>query len=337
MATPLSASLSTLTTLITHCRASLAAASTSAASTSAASTSAAPPPASFDALAALHSTATLARAHITNLSVTLRPPITSGGVEKFTSELSSTIIPSLTAAACSLSAAAHGRALTLEARAATDSLLAAIGEYIAAVAGGRGDARLPNTGVVWSAADRVLKLRELGNGGVVERDVGAWAECVDDAREELKGWVEDEDLDGSESEGDEDEMEQEFWDRPTRKGRLDEATRKRAEEALRLLKLVTILFGAARKRRLLGDARLKEDVNRVDGIAEAAKNISRLVDDVGMAFYEDEDLEDVDRKRDELVKKAVELAELCVLGNQQEKDGYSAWFENCKATLQKST
>jgi len=110
-----------------------------------------------------------------------------------------------------------------------------------------------------------------------------------------------------------------------------------AEAAVKKLKLVAILLGAAAKRRLTGAARLLADVARVDRIADVAKDISRLADDLGIAFYEGEDLEDVDRARDGLVAKAVELAELCVLGDRQEKDGYSAWFENCKAALQKST
>jgi hypothetical protein len=37
----------------------------------------------------------------------------------------------------------------------------------------------------------------------------------------------------------------------------------------------------------------------------------------------------------DLVKKAVELAELCTLNDKGEKDHYSAWFDNCKAALQK--
>ena len=158
---------------------------------------------------------------------------------------------------------------------------------------GKAGERLTDTGVVWSAADRVIALRDLGACGVVERALKCWGECVEDARVELRGWIDDEDLEGSDSELDEEDADQDFWDRPTRKGRLDEKTRGKAEEAVRKLKLVTILFGAARKRRLTGEGKLEGDVERVDRIAGAGKDISRLADDVGIAFYEGEDLEDV--------------------------------------------
>ena len=35
--------------------------------------------------------------------------------------------------------------------------------------------------------------------------------------------------------------------------------------------------------------------------------------------------------RGKLVKRAVEMAELCVLNDKGERDNYSTWFENCKA------
>jgi len=133
-----------------------------------------------------------------------------------------------------------------------------------------------------------MGLKTQGLVGVVDCALKGYGEMVGDAWTELKEWAEEEDEDGSE----EDEDEQKFWDRPTRKGKLDVVTKKSAEDALKKLKLVTILIGAVRKRRLGGEGVLKEDRIRVDAIAGVGKEISGLADELGMAFYEDEDLED---------------------------------------------
>jgi hypothetical protein len=274
----LAASVSTVTSLITHCGTSLTTPSPAVTTTETIA----------DPLSLLHDTATLTKAHVTRLSVALRPPITEDAAIKFVKEFGGSIVPSLVVGVASCDAAVHGKALKVETRRAVDALLAAIGEYMDGVLEG-GD-RLKNTGVVWSAADRVIGLKELGLCGVVEVAVRDCAEMVEDARTELKEWVEDnaeeEDDDAGSAGEDEDE-----WDLPARKGKLDEAVKNSAEEALKKMKLVTILFGAARKRRLLGEGRLSGDPQRVDRIAEVAKEISGLVDDLGMAFYEEEELE----------------------------------------------
>lgn len=196
------------------------------------------------------------------------------------------------AGAASLDPVLHGAALTEEGVRAVDALLGALEEFVGGV--GNGADRLVGTGVVWSAADRVVELRALGQTGVVAKAVETCAEMVGDAFTELKEWVESEDLDGSDSEGDGEDAEQEFWDRPTRKGRLDEVTKEAAEGALKKLKLVTILFGAARKRRLVGEGALGV-VGRVDAIAVAAKEVSAVADDLGVAYFEEEELEDAVR------------------------------------------
>jgi len=280
MSSPTPSPLDTLSTLIAHCRATLASASASTDTTSTSTNN------TTDALAALHASATLLRAHITSLSVALRPPLTAGGVERFAGGLSAHVVPSLTAAALGLSARAHGAALTAEARGATDALLAAVAEFAAGARAADGD-MLARTGVVWSAADRIVALGHDGNCGVVCGAVRAWQECVEDARAELRRWIDDDD------DGDDDGDDGDAWDRPARKSPLDPRTAATAEAAVKKLKLVAILLGAAGKRRLTGAARLLADVARVDRIADVAKDISRLADDLGIAFYEGEDLEDV--------------------------------------------
>jgi hypothetical protein len=186
--------------------------------------------------------------------------------------------------------------LVSEVRASVDQLLAAVGEYVAGAETG-GD-RLLNTGIVWSAADRVIALKATGLAALVQKQMEMWQKTVKDAAKELKEFIEtvdlgdDEDEDGDQDEELEDE-EQAFWDRPTRKQALDEETKKAAEEGLKKIKMCGVLLGVAREGRLQGETRLT-DVKRVDGMARAAKEISGLADDLGMAFYDEEELEDVE-------------------------------------------
>ena len=270
-------SLVTLSSLIAHCRDAIA------------NPTYTNPPLTADPLTLLHTAATLAKANITRLSVALRPPVTDEAAQKFLTELSASIVPTLAAAVSSCDPLAHGHVLASEVRVAVDTLLAAIAEYVNGAETG-GD-RLLNTGVVWSACDRLIGLRESGAAGVVAKDLGSYTEMVGDAAAELKTWIEEEDEDGS-GDDDDDEDEQGFWDRPTRKGRLDEVTKEAAEKSGKTLGLVKILFGAIKKRRLEGAGKLA-DVGRVDGIAGIGKEISGLADELGMAFYEEEDLETV--------------------------------------------
>ena len=276
----LQAPLLTLTTLLGQCRLALQQSRTAAA--------AAGPEPGPDPLALLHDAATLAKAHTTRLAVSLSPPITLDAAAQFMGELSASAVPALAAGAGALAGGAQGAALGREAVRAVDALLRALEELCAHV--GTDSSRLVDTGVVWKAADRVAALRARGLAGVVDGAVLVAADMVDDTWAELKEWVDNEDLDGSDSEEDEDMAEQGFWDRPTRKGRIDETTRAHAEGALKKIKLVTILFGAARKRRLGGDGVLG-DVARLDRMASLADVISATTDDIGMAFFDDEELE----------------------------------------------
>jgi len=293
----------------------------------------------------LHDSATLARAHVTRLSLSLRPPVTADAAVKFITELGSSIVPALVAAVESCNPDEYGITLASEARAAVKGLLSALEEYLAGAE--RGGDRLLNTGVVWSGADRVIALKKQGLTGVVDRLIKGYGELVKDASEELKQWIEadavegDEESNGSDAEpshGD-DTDEQAFWDRPISKTKKDaERLRSSTELSLKKMRLIVILFGAARKRRLgpsaEGGGRLVSDAKRVDKIAFLGKDISELADDLGMAYYE-ESLEAACDAYEDLMAKTSELAELLTSADNGEKDGYSAWFENCKATLGK--
>ena len=245
----------------------------------------------------LHDSATLARAHVTRLSLSLRPPVTADAAVKFITELGSSIVPALVAAVESSNPDEYGITLASEVRAAVKGLLSALEEYLKDAE--RGGDRLLNTGVVWSAADRVIALKKQGITGVVDRVIKGYGELVKDASQELKQWIEadavegDEESDESDAEPshEDDTDEQAFWDRPISKTKKnDERLRGSAELSLKKMRLIVILFGAARKRRLgpsaEGGGRLVSDAKRVDKIAFLGKDISELADDLGMAYYE---------------------------------------------------
>ncbi|KAF8539707.1 hypothetical protein BDD12DRAFT_881840 [Trichophaea hybrida] len=120
----LTPSLTTLTSLITHCRTSLQ----NPIYTS--------PPLTTTPLTLLHSTATLAKAHTTRLSISLRPPITIDAAKKDLSDLTTSIIPSLVAGVSSCDPSIHGAALADEVRGAVDVLLGAIAEFVRGTEGG---------------------------------------------------------------------------------------------------------------------------------------------------------------------------------------------------------
>lgn len=189
------------------------------------------------------------------------------------------------------------------ARRDADAVLAALGEFITAAIEGEEGKRLVDTGIVWSAVDRLVGLVKGGQAGAVEQVLASCAEIVKDAEGELREWVEEyKENKDDEGDGDEDEDEEgEFSDDEGWGGdkggkvEFDEAMLKRAEQSLKRIKLVTILFTAARKRRLVSGAegRLEGDVERVDEIAERGRELEKLVDDLGMSFYEDEKDESV--------------------------------------------
>ena len=247
---------------------------------------------------------------MTRLAVALKPPAAADAALLFTRELQNAVLPALVCSVWLCDPAERGAALATEVVSAADALLAAILEFLASAGTqplpGDGDGNGPDggvvlqTGIVWSAADRLAALCSLGLLGVVERAVREQAELVDDACSELREFIDgqgdgedgDDDDDGeheANDNGDDYEAEQQFWDGNSKKKKgLDAATKELAVGALKTAKLVGILLSAVRKRRLLGSGALRDQaaVPRVDAIASLAREISALVDDLGIVFYE---------------------------------------------------
>lgn len=317
---------------------------------------------------------------MTRLAVALKPPIAVEAAMLFARELQNAVLPALVCSVWLCDPAGQGAALATEVVSGVDALLAAILEFLASAGaqsllgdGGRGGdgtdrGMVLQTGIVWSAADRIVALCSLGLLGVVERIVREQAGLVDDACSELREFinVQDDDDDDEEANdhGDNCEAEQLFWDGNNGKKKgLDAATKELAVGALKTVKLVGILLSAVRKRRLLGSGALRGQaaVPRVDAIASLVREISALVDDLATVFYE-HDPDDPDgnddggtvvwftshaaasggcgltclQARDALVDKAMALAQTCVLGSgdaEASRDGFSAWFESCVTAL----
>ena len=127
--------------------------------------------------------------------------------------------------------------------------------------------------------------------------VRSYEALISDAAGELRAWVvevceeDDEgfvdDDDGVREEEEEEGSGLEFWEGRRKRGRDEVAVVKGSVEvALKKIRLVEILLGAVRKRRLAGDGLVAEGV--LEEVVGRVKGVSEAVDDTGMGFYEDE-------------------------------------------------
>lgn len=159
--------------------------------------------------------------------------------------------------------------------------------------------RLSSTGAIWSSCDALIALEALGTYGIVGELVRSYEALISDAAGELRAWVvevceeDDEgfvdDDDGVREEEEEEGSGLEFWEgrRKRKRGRDEVAVVKGSVEvALKKIRLVEILLGAVRKRRLAGDGLVAEGV--LEEVVGRVKGVSEAVDDTGMGFYEDE-------------------------------------------------
>lgn len=157
--------------------------------------------------------------------------------------------------------------------------------------------RLSSTGAIWSSCDALIALEALGTYGIVGELVRSYEALISDAAGELRAWVvevceeDDEgfvdDDDGVREEEEEEGSGLEFWEGRRKRGRDEVAVVKGSVEvALKKIRLVEILLGAVRKRRLAGDGLVAEGV--LEEVVGRVKGVSEAVDDTGMGFYEDE-------------------------------------------------
>jgi hypothetical protein len=250
----------------------------------------------------------LLRAHSTKLSIALRPPnLLYPAASKSIQEITN-LIPQYLPAIQSLPNIPSLRRWVIQ---RVEDLFTSITHSLS-VSDSDSEAardRLSSTGAIWSSCDALIALEALGTYGVVAELVRSYEALISDAAGELRTWVaevceeedddegfvDDDDDDDDYVRGGEEESGLEFWGEEEEAGRrrkkkrgADEVAvvRGLVEVALKKVRLVEILLGAVRKRRLAGDGlvaegMLEEVVGRVKGVSEA-------VDDAGMGFYEDE-------------------------------------------------
>lgn len=279
----------------------------------------------------LHDIGSLTRAHTTKLSIAIRPPnIIHDAAARCVQDITQFVVPPLLATIELMSPKEHGSTLYTAVLRAADNVLAALEEFAREIpeicragksAGARD--RLASTGVVWQAADRLVALRTKGLTGMVQDVVESHMAMLKDAAAELKEWLETNDEDGDdEVDGEKDEGGDAFWDSP-KKGlaKDDTETREKVDASLKKMKLATILLGAVVKRRLTGEGKL-HNAQQLDKVAELAKSLASLGDDIGMGYYED-DVDDATEAQKEFEKRATELAELVTLANDGNDDQFS--------------
>jgi hypothetical protein len=285
--------------------------------------------------------------HTTRLSVSLLPK--AGGGDSDTPAIAAvtvaciksiiSVLPTIAAHTQTilLHPEKHGRSLAGATRSAVIDLLNALVEYALGAPATREG--MVNTGKVWAAADRIIALSP---SAVVATSVLAAEELVCDAAKELKVWIDnernandDDDDDDGNRNGDwcSEDIDEGFA-QPNKSSTSTSTILSSAETTAKKIRLIIILLGAARKRRLCIYSQPQPDyIQKLDAVAAAANDISELVDNLCVAYYEDEEIIDINKSFQAMLNKAISLAEILIFNEKGERDKFSGWFEKGIATL----
>ncbi|KAG6060881.1 hypothetical protein E4U17_003269 [Claviceps sp. LM77 group G4] len=251
----------------------------------------------LNALSLAHDSATLIRAHGTKISLLIiNEPFTPSAICTVLRELIAGPIPGLASAAETCTPAQYTSVVSREVASKAERVLSELhalvqkipsngkilpaGESRDGFTAGGAKGSLPATGLLWAACDEVIRLSELGVGGILAKKIAQWKDTLCDIMEELKEWGEEEPDDEDE---DEDENEDEDEDEDERghdgvdhittdlsttslspQALLDQLMnsqqaipkadphriRPRLETSLQRLRLVTLLYQAVTKHRL---------------------------------------------------------------------------------------
>ncbi|KAK4234989.1 hypothetical protein C8A03DRAFT_46786 [Achaetomium macrosporum] len=233
----------------------------------------------------------------------------------------------------------------------------------AGAVGGRGS--IATTGVLWSACDDVMAFAKRGFAGNLAHKVDQLRETLKDVMDELKEWgeeAEDEDQeDDGQGDGDDGGVAQVTSDlasspisatrdtqdilddlmnsqRPIPRNDPDKI-RERLESCLKRLRLTTLLYQAAVKRRFkplphLPPASRSDIPARLDEIISVLKRIPERFGSLAMAFYE-LDPSEIDRLMDECFFDAFAASELLVKPWEGQKDEFSDWALRFQTEIKK--
>ncbi|KAK0662583.1 hypothetical protein QBC41DRAFT_329591 [Cercophora samala] len=234
----------------------------------------------------------------------------------------------------------------------------------AGAAGGKGS--IAATGLLWAACDDLMAFCKRGFGGNLVYKVDQLRETLKDVMEELKEWSEETGDDEDEDEDDDDEGEDgvaqvtndlgstSLSANASTQAMLDDLMnsqsyiprddpdkiRERLESCLRRLRLTSLLYQAAAKRRLkpLPHTPPTSDSNvpaRLDEVLALLKGIPDRFGNLAMAFYELDPVE-IDRLMDQCFFDAFAASELLVKPWDGQKDEFTDWALKFQVEIKKS-
>ncbi|KAL2128109.1 hypothetical protein VTI74DRAFT_9646 [Chaetomium olivicolor] len=332
----------------------------------------------LDALSIAHDSAALVKAHATKISLLIiNEPFTPTAITKVLRELVASPIPSLAAAVEVCTAERYTRSIQQDLAWRAGRVLKELKELLlripkdgkvlsdakknasAGAAGGRGS--IATTGVLWSACDDVMTFAKRGFAGNLAYKIEQLRDTLKDVMEELKEWGEEEDEDDDDSDEDGNGVAQvtsqlesisvsgerdaqdildDLMNSQRHIPRDDpEKIRERLESCLKRLRLTTLLYQAAVKRRIKPLSHLppasKSDVpSRLDEVVSLFKRIPERFGTLAMAFYE-LDRSEIDRLMDECFFDAFAVSELLLRPWEGQKDEFTDWALRFQVEIKK--
>ncbi|BFZ61360.1 hypothetical protein YB2330_002425 [Saitoella coloradoensis] len=280
-------------------------------------------------LQALSDLGALVHSRATNFSLACRPPITLDAAKKCLEELSGLVGPLAAAVYCTLPEK-HGRSLYETAKQNVSLVflgMEALASELLPANESSQRGRLASTGVLWEACNDLTALNKLGLHGIVRKTVEGYKSMLQDAIEDLEGWIEaggeDEDEDWDDAFGD---LESEAGDSDDEEGggkELDPASEAQIEFAkatVRRLKTISALYARLNASRLKPAPSLTptpDDIASVDTIADLAKELSVETDELVCKIQERALQAEVSALDKEICEKARKLVEV---GRVKEKE-----------------
>lgn len=324
----------------------------------------------LDAVALSRDASNLAKAQATKISLLIiNEPFTPSAVTTVVRELAAGPVPAIAAAVQTCDPALYTNVFRKEMAWRCQRLLKEIVELVSKIPKNgqvvaekdrkgfsKQKGSLASTGLLWSAADDIVKLANLGVAGYFIQKINTWRDTLQDVLEELKEWSEqgpDAETDGSEAFSDDDDDDdiddaQKLVDDLMNSQKTipeddPDAIRPRVESTLRRLRLTLHLYQAISKRRLskllhllpLDAAAADSDIpKRLD---DATIILDRLPDnfsDLATQFY-DLDTEGIDSGMSQCFTDSSAAGESFSKNWQGEADEFSTWVEKFQAEMNK--
>lgn len=335
--------------------------------------------AALNALALAHDSASLVRAHGTKLSLLIiNEPFTPSAISTVIRELVAGPIPGVVSAVQACKPQEYTALVRKELAWRCQRVLSELHELLQKVPkngkvvseskrGGYGSGAgekgsLPVTGLLWAACDEVIRLSEMGVGGVFVQKVDQWKDILNDVMDELKEWGDEEPDDDDDDEADENDddvndlADQVQTTHVSTQAMLDDLMnsqqtipqsdpdriRPRLETSLKRLRLVTLLYQALTKRRLKklpafppSSDKASSIPSRLDEIAKLLQKLPDRFGDLACAFYELQPAE-IDAAMDQCFFDAFAASELFSKSWDGSRDEFSEWTDKFQMEIKKA-